>query len=280
MKTILIITIELIILIGLSLLFYHNEEARSYIGNYQVLSPLLNYTYFLIIVDSFARSVKFFYSKNKDLGSGRKDNFHFGVDNIAKLLIGIGLIVTIFGLLGIDFKSLITSLSIVAAAIAIISKEYINDFMTGIYFSFSKNFEINDYVKFGEHKGKVQEIEMLKIKLLNDDDDLVIIPNGKIYNNEIINYTKRDIRLMSIDFQLDTKTIQNIETLEIELMSSLESFDKFIETNTYNLKIVDVKKDFIDFKFQYRLANTDRDLQREIRKKTVRRIFNLISSKN
>jgi len=244
-----------------------------------ILSAAYGYILFLLIINLIASSFKYFYSRRRGVSLNYKNNVHFGIDNIAKLLIGLGLVIALFGAWGIDIKSLFTSLSIVAAAIAIISKEFINDFLIGLYFSFSKDFEINDYVNLEEQKGKIIEIGMLKIKLLNDDDDIVVIPNSKIYANEIVNYTKRDLRLMSIDFQMDITKVDNIVLLEQELISSLMSYSEYIEENSYNLKIVEMKKDYIDLKFQYKLRKLDRDLQRDIRKRTVRRIFNFAAIK-
>ena len=118
-------------------------------------------------------------------------------NNIYRILFSLGLITTVFGFFGIDVRTLLTSLSIVAAAFAIISKEFINDLIIGIYNSFSRDFEIEDYVKIDGQKGKILGIGLLKLRLLNDDDVVVFMPNSKVYASEIVNYTKRDIRLMS-----------------------------------------------------------------------------------
>ena len=159
------------------------------------------------------------------------------------------------------------------------TKEYIVDFLSGVYLSFSNTFEINDFVKIDHQKGKIVEIGMMKVKILNDDDDIVIIPNSKVYYSEIINYTKRDVRLMTVDFQIALKYIDSIEQLEKEIILSLESFSGYIEPKSYNLKVVEMKMDYLEVKFQYTLILVDMDLQRKIRKKTIREVFNFISSK-
>jgi len=120
---------------------------------------------------------------------------------------------------------------------------------------------------------------MLKVKVLNDDDDIVIIPNTKVHYNDIINYTKKDARFMTVDFQIALKYIDNIERLEKGIISSLKSFSQYIEPRTYNLKVVEMKVDYLEVKFQYTLKLVDMDMQRKIRKKTIREVFNFISSK-
>jgi len=280
MKFIFYILIELIFIVVL--LFLRSSNILVNIidfSNNAHSEILINFIIFVLALDLFRRVAIVAYSRNNKQSFYTKDNFQFGINNMAKFILGIGTIVAIFGFFGIDFRSLLTSLSIVAAAIAIISKDYLNDFIVGLYYSFSKDIEINDYIQIANTKGKVIEIQMLKIKILNDDDDLIIIPNSKIYNNEIINYTKRDIRSLSIDFQIAIDSIKNIELLESELISTLQNFEEYVETNSFNLKIVEMKKDYIDLKFQYTLKNLDRDLQKKIRKKTIREIFNYISER-
>jgi|GEM_PF-243169 len=246
---------------------------------HNVLRVMFSFLTYVLTIDLIRRVVGYSYGKRNRIGARSKDNFLFGINNIAKVLIGVGGIVAMFGMFGIDLMTLITSLSIVAAAISIIMKEYINDFLVGIYFSFSKNFEINDYVQLAGQKGKITEIQLLKIKLLNDDDDLLIMPNSKVYGNDIINYTKRDIRLMSIDFQIDINLVDDIESLENELITALKDFEEFLEADAYNIKIVEMRKDSLDLKFQYKLKKLDYELQRQIRRKTVRHVFNHITSK-
>ena len=221
--------------------------------------------------------VKFIYRSRNRLSSILNDSFLNGVRNIFVIASGFAVLVSFFGFFGIDFKTLFTTLSIVVAAIAIITKEFVNDLLVGIYLGFSRDIEINDYVKIAEQKGKIVEIGLLKLKLLNDDDDVLIFPNTKVYSNEIINYTKRDISLMSIDFQVDINRVTTIEDLEKRLIHSLDSLAEYIVQDSFNLKIVEVKKDFLEVKFQYRLKNIDRDLQRKVRKKTVRQALSYIT---
>ncbi|MBU0558207.1 MAG: mechanosensitive ion channel family protein [Bacteroidetes bacterium] len=204
---------------------------------------------------------------------------HFGIENIANFTIGVGLLVMVLSVFGVNPTELITSLTIVTATIVILTKEYIVDFLSGIYLSFSNTFEINDYVKIDNQKGKIVEISMLKVKILNDDDDIVSISNSKVYYNEIINYTKRDVRLMTVEFQIALKYLNTIEQLEQEIIASLGSFSEYIEPKSYNLKVVEMKMEYLELKFQYTLKHVDMDLHRKIRKKTMREIFNFISSK-
>jgi small-conductance mechanosensitive channel len=275
-----IFLLNVLLLVLILYLKYFNAITSKIIFEYYQFQTIMAFLTFYIAINITANVIKYFYSKKNKIKRGKKNNVHFGIENIANFTIGIGLLLTIISLFGVNPKELITTLTIVAAALAILSKEYIIDFLSGIYLSFSNTFEINDYVKIDNQKGKVVEINMLKVKILNDDDDTVIIPNSKVHYNEIINYTKRDARLMTVDFQIALKYISNIEELEKEIILSLEGFSDYIEPQSYNLRVVEMKMDYLEVKFQYTLISVDMDLQRKIRKKTIREVFNFISSKN
>lgn len=279
MKKYWIVIINAVLLFGVIYLKFFNAVTSKIITDYYQLQSVLAFVIFYIAINFFSNAAKYFYSKKNNIPVNKKNNVHFGIENIANFTVGAGLFIMFLSIFGINPSELITSLTIVAAAFAILTKEYIVDFLSGVYLSFSNTFEINDFVKIDHQKGKIVEIGMMKVKILNDDDDIVIIPNSKVYYSEIINYTKRDVRLMTIDFQIALKYIDSIEQLEKEIISSLKSFSAYIEPKSYNLKVVEMKMDYLEVKFQYTLILVDMDLQRKIRKKTIREVFNFISSK-
>lgn len=273
------ILLELTVLIGGSFLLIRNilifDESNLSPQNQRTL---LLFFVLLAATNLATRLVKWWYRQRGYSRRRGVKNFVFGVENIRKLLlIALG-IFTFFSLLGVEFGRLFTSLSIVAAAIAIISKEFVNDLIVGMYYSFSDTFEAGDYVKFHGYKGRVVDIGLLKVKIMNDNDDLVILPNGKVYSEEIINYTRRDVRLMSIDFEIDIKLVKEIDDLEQELIGAVSEYAEHIEPKSYNLKILEVKKDLLELKFQYRLIQEASEVRQKIKRKTVRAVFSYVTS--
>lgn len=277
-KTWIFIGYGLLLLLVVYLKFF-NSSAAEVMAAHPQLRPVLVFVLFYIAVNITSNAAKYVYSRKNKIPRGKKNNVHFGIENIARFALTIGVLFTALSIFGVDPIEIITSLTIVAAAIAILTKEFMADFLSGIYLSFSHTFEINDYVKIDNQKGKIVEISMFKVKILNDDDDSVIIPNSRVHFNEIINYTRRDARLMTVDFELSLQYLDSIEQLEKELISSLGGFDGYIEPKSYQLKVIDLKKDYLELKFQYTLRQVDMDLQRKIRKKTIREVFSFIAGR-
>lgn len=233
---------------------------------------------FLFLISLSLNLAEEIYHRRKKLPGFKKDSVFVGLRNIFAIVSFLAVFVSIFGFFGIDFVTLFTSLSIVAAAIAITTKEYIIDVLAGINLGFSRDFEIGDYIQINDQKGKILDIGLLRFKLLNDDDDVVFMPNSKVYASEITNYTRRDIGMMSIDFQIDILKIDGIERLESELVESISEYSDYIYPDSYYLKIKEVKKDFLDLKFQYRLRNMDQELHRNIRRRTVRKVLSYVTA--
>ena len=237
---------------------------------------LLNYIYFLLIL-GFAKGVIFFwYRKSKKVDQQRTDNIIFGVNNIHVLVVGVVTILTGIALMGIDVKAFFASLSIIAAAIAIISKDYISNVIGGMLIAFSSDINIGDYIKVGGNRGKVIDMSITMFSLLTDDDDVVIIPNNMVYALDVINYTKRAIKKTSIEFEITLEAISTVSQLETDLVATLNEFDHIIQSDSYNLKAVGIKKDYIEFKFQYILDIPDREKEKDIRKKVIRRVVQII----
>ncbi|MCB9293915.1 MAG: mechanosensitive ion channel [Lewinellaceae bacterium] len=136
---------------------------------------------------------------------------------------------------------------------------------------------IDDYIRIGDQKEKVIDINFTKIALLNEDDDVIFIPNAKFFSSEIVNYTKREIKKVNIEFEVLIQNIKTVEELEADLIHAISDYEIHIERGSYNLRIVEIRKDSLSLKFQYDfLREINRELEREIRRKTARRIVNYV----
>jgi small-conductance mechanosensitive channel len=207
------------------------------------------------------------------------DNFIIGVSHIYSILLAIGVIVGVLSLFRINVRELFTSLSIIFAGLAILTKDYISNMINGMIITFSSQLSIGDNVRIGLHRGKITDITLQNIHLLNDDDDMIYIPNNLVLTSEVVNYTKREIKRTSIDFDIDLKHLKTVEDLERSLTEVLTPFHDLIKPDSYYLRVAEVKKDSVALKFQYILKEPNKDLERQIRRRTIRRLVEIISER-
>ncbi|MCB0631705.1 MAG: mechanosensitive ion channel [Saprospiraceae bacterium] len=267
------ITIEAVLLLILTATkFLPDDFPRFPVLQEDHVITLISFGILLLATRLILKFTGWWYRKQAHMTPDQDDNVIYGLSNLYYLLIVTFGVLTALRLFGIDYRDLFTSLSIVAAAIAIISKDFITEIISGFIISFSRQINANDYVKIGENKGKIIDINLTKTTLINEDDDIIIIPNNRVFSSEIINYTRREIKKISTEFEIDLKVLDSVEQLENELIETLKEYRKFIQKNSYNLKIVQIKKDHLQMKFQYILHQVDRDLERTIRRKVARQV--------
>lgn len=235
---------------------------------------LLHFFIFMLVLNLGIHLLIGIYRRSKKLKPARADNVVLGLQNVYYILLALAVIITIAASFGYAPAELFTSLSIVAAAIAIISKDFISEIISGMIIAFSKEVAIDDYVKIGDQKGRIIDITLTKIALLNEDDDIIFLPNNKVYTSEIVNYTRKQIKKVSIEFELNIQALETVEELEADLIEAISDYRQHIEADSYNLKVVEIRKDSLTLKFQYVLHQINRELEREIRRKTVRRVTN------
>ncbi len=239
--------------------------------DYALSSDIIDAVLFYItahMIISFSRLfLVYLYLRRSGRPQEFRDNFILGISQIANILSFLALIFAIFKLFDIDAREFFTSISIVAAAIAIISKDYISNMINGMIFMFSDQLSLEDYVKIGAHKGKIVNITLLNIHLLNDDDDLVYIPNNSVISSDIINYTKRNIKKVTIEFELNEKHIKDYESLSQQFGLVLKPHQKMVKEGSPVLKVISIHKDAINFKYQFLLTKRNRELERDIRRK-------------
>ncbi len=277
-KTIVRLVLKILSIVLLSVIWtnYHYDGIpEPWAGG---LNDLVGFLLFAISFNLVIAVLLTFYRKHKKMQPDEQDNLTKGVNNIYYLILVFAFIGFCLGLWGIDFKSLFTSLSIFAAAIAIISKEYITPVLAGIIIAFSKNISIGDYVSIGEYRGKVIDLSISKIALMDEDDDVIYIPNDKAYSSEIVNFTRGDVRRISITFELDPNFKGSVDGLEENLIRSLDEYQNCIVPSSFQLRILKIEREAISFKFQYTLHNTDRELDKEIKKKTIRKVLNYLKA--
>lgn len=227
------------------------------------------------LVISFTRSaIVILYRHRKRLPSGKKENFILGIGQIAGIAAFITFVIAVLMVFNINIREALTAISIVAAAIAILTKDYVTNMVNGMIILFTDQISIGDQVEINDHKGRIVDITLLNVQLINQDDDLIFIPNSSMMTSEVVNYTRRPVKKVSIDFEMGYSALRQVEELEQYLQAGMAPYAPHIQPGSSALKVVEVRKDAVSFKFQYILRpEAPRDLEREIRRQTVRMVI-------
>ncbi|MBR3631239.1 MAG: mechanosensitive ion channel [Oscillospiraceae bacterium] len=112
------------------------------------------------------------------------------------LLVGV----IVLSVLQVPIASIITVLGTMGLAIVLGLQNSLSNVAGGILILFSRPLKVGDYVEIGGITGTVEHISILRTKLCKPDGTAVFIPNGKVSDGIVLNYTERRYRRLDLSF--------------------------------------------------------------------------------
>lgn len=217
-----IITIILwFIMLSSNLNIYHNISngivtmltTTRTIGSisFQLISVLL---FFVIIwfAHVLQRLISFMFGETgsdlEDITSGNKGQHSKLL--ITRLLVLIGGYLLAIAASGLPIDKLTFLLGALGVGIGMGLQNVVNNFVSGIILIFDGSLQIGDEIEVSGQAGKVKEIGLRASTLNTADGAEVIIPNGNILSQNIVNWTySNDQRRVKIDFSLSGKELDS-----------------------------------------------------------------------
>ena len=120
--------------------------------------------------------------------------------NLSGWVLKIVLIIVVLGTVGVETTSFAAVLAAAGLAIGLALQGSLANFAGGVLILIIKPFKIGDFIKAQGVEGTVKEISIFNTKLVTFGNQLAIIPNGKLSNDNIINFTEEGIRKDAITF--------------------------------------------------------------------------------
>lgn len=145
---------------------------------------------------------------------------------------GVWIIALMLVLTALNLQNMVTtflaSAGIIGIIVAFATQSLLQSFLAGIAISMDRSFEVGDSVKIGDITGKVDKIKMRTTRVKTWDGSTVIIPNSKVMDSIITNWSKARIRRMNIKLEVEKKSYN--KALKV-LRKELPKLD-FIAENT------------------------------------------------
>lgn len=123
---------------------------------------------------------------DKSLKSFIKSILNVGVH---ALLITICLLI-----MGVKESSLLAFFGTLGIGVGLALKDNLSNFAGGIIILLFKTYKVGDEVNISDEMGYIDDIDIFSTTIKTHNNDLVMIPNGMIISNKVINYTKTPIR--------------------------------------------------------------------------------------
>jgi len=167
--------------------------------------------------------------------------------NITKIAILLIATIAILSKFGVDITALITSLGIGGVIIGFSAKDTLVNFFDSIRLISEDAFRQGDWIETRDLEGFVTELGLTSTKIRTFDNAMVTIPNSKIANDYIKNWSKRVIG-RRIKFHLPIKYTTNTEEIDkviYEIYEMLHAHPDIVNLNKIRY-LIKMKKTFDD----------------------------------
>ena len=140
-----------------------------------------------------------------------KVNFHHRPDamlqsfaaSLARNVVLIVGLIAVLQALGIRTTSILAVLGAVSLAIGLALQGALSNVASGVLILVFRPFRVGDRVCIAGKEGVVRALEWFTTEISDPDNVRVIVPNGKVFGDVIVNYTHHENRRIELHFTID-----------------------------------------------------------------------------
>jgi MscS family membrane protein len=118
----------------------------------------------------------------------------------------IGLLMILHYVFNENIGNLVTSLSIVGAAVALSMRESLENIIASFIIFFDKPFTVGDLVKVNNFTGTIEKIGLRSTRIRTQDKTYISVPNKQMVDTIVDNISLRTERKIEMDLQLHVST--------------------------------------------------------------------------
>jgi small-conductance mechanosensitive channel len=195
---------------------------------------------------------------------------------ITRLVLLIGGFLIAVAASGLPIDKITVILGALGVGIGLGLQNIVSNFVSGIILIFDKTIRIGDVVELSSKRGRVKEIGVRASTLLTDEGAEIIIPNGSILSNNIINWTLSNNQ-MRIDISMTIAKPFNSTEVVNQIREIITQNDNVFVNKEPVIMIIPVSKLNSNIKIYFWCKNiSSADLTRSI---IIAQIFEVLEEK-
>lgn len=189
----------------------------------------------------------------------RKARVDETVVSFLKNVIYMGLLtvagITALGKLGVDLNGLTAMLAAAGFAVGMALQGSLGNLAAGVMLVFFKPFRVGDVVEVCGHRGTVVEIEIFNTILLTLDNVRIVVPNGKITEGTIRNYSAE--RERRIDLLIGCGYNDNLKNVKDALTALVRQHPKVLKSPEPQVAVSELSDSSVNFVVRPWVASSD-----------------------
>ena len=179
------------------------QQLREWVGDRSggILVKTATILFVLFIIGILARLAR--RVANKALGSTRVET----TELLRRLLVGMASkfiwllgFLMILSVLGVDVGPMLAGLGIAGFVLGFALQDTLSNFAAGLMIMFYRPFDVGDLVTAAGVKGKVDSVSLVSTVITTLDNQVLIVPNNKVWGDVINNVTAQATRRVDLVF--------------------------------------------------------------------------------
>ncbi len=167
------------------------------------------------------------------------------LNNLIYMLLLIAVCIASLKQLGVDVTSLTAVLAAAGFAIGMAMQGSLGNIAAGVMLVFFKPFRVGDVVEVGGSKGTVVEIQIFNTILLTLDNVRIIVPNGKITEGTIENYSAE--RERRIDLVIGCGYNDDLKAVKAMLQEVVEADERVLKSPAPVVAVAELGNSSVNF---------------------------------
>lgn len=268
---------KLILLVICLVGFESNSWLSPFFETHVIASNLVRAAIFLLsgnLIISLGRIITLQFYLKRTEESRVQPNFIIGIDRLSTLLNFNVFLVTLMLAFGIRPLEFLTSITIVAAAIALLTKDYITNIVNGLIMMFSDQLEIGDKILIGKNVGFIRDITLINMVLKSETGEIIIVPNTLALTSEVVNYSKNNAHQVIFDSEIPFFSKLQLNDLEQQLNKALGPFSELVFVEGAQLNVIERKPESMIIRYQFPIKSGEKATEIRARKAINQELIN------
>lgn len=196
--------------------FYKVREIGNYKFTYASIAIFIFIIWLSSIISSF---ISFFFGHEKAAANGKRSGLNSMMLLIRLAIWTVGFLIAVAAA-GIPIDKLSIMLGALGVGIGFGLQNIVNNLVSGVIIAFERPIQIGDQIEIGTKAGIVKEIGVRSSKLHSAEGSDIIVPNGDLLSQHLINWTMQD-RSKRVEFTFGVAYQTDIEQAKQLILEKL-----------------------------------------------------------
>ncbi len=165
------------------------------------------------------------------------DNIRPFLLNIIDITLKAIVIFIALSILGANLSGLVALVAAIGFAVGMSLQGSLGNFASGLLILTLKPYKVGDWIQLGDKFGRVAEIMIFNTKLITPGQKVLIVPNSKITDDIVTNYSEKGVIRLEIDLHIPYE--EDWHQIKQILLDAINKVPKVLKTPEVEIGIAD-----------------------------------------